>query len=128
MRDEFFKVCSKAKPVESHFCSLYVSEPFYGGPEEGGWWGHDTRLIASQEFNSIELAEMAENAIKELAEKANQDAKRDFSEQCRAEVDWLEARGLDADYLPEVNGEATYFTCVETQSGSLEHQMDRHYC
>lgn len=127
MKEEFFKICSEAKASESHFCSLYVSEPFYGGPEEGGWWGNDTRLIASQEFNSIELAEMAENAIKELAEKANQDAKRDFSEQCRAEMDWLEARGLDADYLPEVSGEAKYFVRIETQSGSNESEGCRHY-
>ena len=42
--EAFHQICKEAKPAKSHHVSLYANEPFYGGPEEGGWWGSDTVL------------------------------------------------------------------------------------
>lgn len=42
-------------------------------------------------------------------------------------MEWLEARGLDADYLPEPDGELSYFVTIEDQPGSSESRGCRHY-
>lgn len=46
IRESFFQVCGDAKPSNSFYVSLYSARPFYGGPEEGGWWGRDYVLEA----------------------------------------------------------------------------------
>ena len=40
--EAFFTACSEAQPAKQQVVSLYVDVPFYGGPEEGGWWGWGT--------------------------------------------------------------------------------------
>ena len=41
INEAFFNICREAKPAKSSYVSLYVNVPYYGGPEEGGWWGSD---------------------------------------------------------------------------------------
>jgi hypothetical protein len=127
IREAFFSICDDAKPRESHYVSLYVNTPYYGGPEEGGWWGSDTHLVAYQEFRTEAQAELAKDQVQELAKELNADAKRSFGEQCLREMEWCEARGLDADYLPEVDGEESYSVVIEEQPGSMESRGCRHY-
>ena len=127
IKESFFEVCREAKPAESHYLSLYVSIPFYGGPEEGGWWGSDTELCAYQAFPTEEALEAAKVKVEELAVQLNADAKKGFGEQCLREMDWLEARGLEADYLPEPDGEVTYYVVTEEEAGSRQCRGCRHY-
>jgi hypothetical protein len=42
-------------------------------------------------------------------------------------MDWLDARGLESEYLPEVDGEEEYFVVVEENLGSRKSQGCRHY-
>jgi hypothetical protein len=127
MKDAFFTACKEAVPAASNFVSLYLNTPFYGGPEEGGWWGNDTSLIATQEYSTQQTADLAKLHIEKLAEQATDDAKRAYGEKCLAETEWLDARGLDDDFLPEVDGSAEYFVMIETRAGSCESQGCRHY-
>ena len=127
MKDAFFTACKEAVPAASNFVSLYLNTPFYGGPEEGGWWGNDTSLVASQEYSTQQTAELAKTHVEKLAEKATADSKRAYSERCLAETEWLDARGLDDSFLPEVDGSAEYFVVVETRAGSCESRGCRHY-
>ena len=127
IRNDFFAACRDATPAASRCVSLYVSEPYYGGPEEGGWWGNDTRLIATQEFSTEAAAAAAKQHIEKLAEQSTDDARRAFGKQCLAECEWLDSRGLDADFLPEVAGNENYWVAVEEQAGSFESQGSRHY-
>jgi hypothetical protein len=127
IREAFYGVCRDAKPSESFYVSLYCRAPYYGGPEEGGWWGHDTILIAYQCFDNKVAADAALVAVEQLAKELSEQARKEFGEQCLREMEWLEARGLDADYLPEVDGEEEYFVVFEDTPGSLSSQGCRHY-
>lgn len=123
----FEQICAEAKPAKSFYVSLYVEDPYYGGPEEGGWWGSDTNLVAYHECVSDEAAEAIRKQVEALAEKLSKDAKDAFGRHCADSMEWLEARGLDADYLPEPDGESRYWVAVESRPGEHNSQGGRHY-
>lgn len=122
----FHKACQDAIQADDWFVSLVVDAPFYGGPEEGGWWGSDTILCAYQRYPSQELAEQAAGKVRELAKELSQQEQREFGQQCLNEMDWLEQRGLEADWLPEPDGPSTYDVVV-SQSLPHERRGCRHY-
>lgn len=126
-KEAFFTVCADAQPAESHYLSLYVQVPYYGGPEEGGWWGSDTHLVAYKHFDTLEALEAAKAAVEAMAVELNEQARRDFGDRCLRELEWLEARGLDSDYLPEVDGESCYFVTTEDVPGASVSLGCRHY-
>ena len=122
----FDAVCTEAVEVESWYVSLVESVPYYGGPEEGGWWGRDTHVIAFQVFPTETLAEAAAKKVRALAEEMSQEAKRAYGEQCLRECEWCEARGLDANWLGEVDGETEYAVIVSEEM-IQSRQGCRHY-
>lgn len=89
-----------------------ASDPFYGGPEEGGWWGSDTEVIAYRAYISEEIACNVAEAVRQLATELEAEAQKEYGQQCTRELDWLEARGLDADWLPEPDGPTKYYVLV----------------
>jgi hypothetical protein len=127
MREAYRQVCNKAKEAKAIYVSLYAQIPFYGGPEEGGWWGHDTVLESYQEVATVEMAEALKVMVEALAEEMNVMSKRQHGERCLQELEWLEARGLDPDFLPEVDGETHYFVVIENIPGSHVHKDSRQY-
>jgi hypothetical protein len=78
-------------------------------------------------FDTAEALEAARAKVEALAIELNEQARRDFGEQCLREMAWLEARGLDSDYLPEVDGESSYSVVTEDVPGSMVSQGCRHY-
>ena len=108
----FDQVCANAKKAEGFYVALMERRPFYGGPEEGGWWGNDTIIVAYQHCSTEEEAEAKKAQVETFAIELSQQSKRDFGVQCLKEMDWLEARGLDSDFLPEPDGESDYFVIV----------------
>jgi hypothetical protein len=127
IKDSFFKICDDAKHSGKYYVSLYTRTPYYGGPEEGGWWGSDVRLIAYKEYLTEEHANFILNKVNKYADELNKESKRSFSKKCSDEMDWLDARGLESDYLPEVDGEEEHFVVVEENLGSHKSQGCRHY-
>ena len=127
MKDAFDKICSGAKGAERKYVSLYEKVPFYGGPEEGGWWGESVHLVASEFFYSEREASAALAAVKALADRGTEEAREAWGKRCVSELDWLEARGLDPDYLPETDGHSNFFAAVEASPGSLERADSRTY-
>lgn len=127
INEAFFNICRDAKPAKSSYVSLYVTVPYYGGPEEGGWWGSDNVLVAYYQCKTDDEAEAVKAKVEELAQEMSNEAKRDFSRVCAAQCEWLEARGLDSDSLPEVDGEESYFVAVEETPGKLVSRGCRHY-
>ena len=109
------------------YVTLYEDIPFYGGPEEGGWWGSDCVLVESAHFNFREDAEQAKVRVLELATDLSAAAKKLYGERCLAECEWLDARGLDDDFLPQPDGESKYFVVVEDERGHLQRTGDRYY-
>jgi hypothetical protein len=127
LNEAFFLVCEAAVPAKASYVSLYVKKPFYGGPEEGGWWGEDTTLVAYHRCETEVQAEAVQARVEELAREMSDDARRGFTQGCQAQMEWLNARGLDADYLPEVDGEKTYWVAVEDRPGEHASLGCRHY-
>lgn len=129
VQEAFFEVCAQAEPAKSIYVSLYVKQPFYGGPEEGGWWGADHKLVAYQQFPTQEAADAAEAKIKELAEQYTAEARRGHGERCNAELAWCEARGIDDSnsVFGEVDGPAEYYVRQEERPGESESEGCRHY-
>lgn len=108
----FFASIADAKPAGVWFVSLVASCQRYGGSEEGGWWYDENELIAYQQFSTEEDAEAAAEAVKALAGKLTAEAVLDHSAAMSDSIRWLNARGLDADYLPEPDSETTYHVVV----------------
>lgn len=127
INEAFFNICREAKPAKSSYVSLYVNVPYYGGPEEGGWWGSDNVLVAYHQCGNDVEAEHVKAKVEELANEMSDDAKRSFGRACLAQCEWLEARGLDSDSLPEVDGEESYFVVVEDAPGQHVTRGCRHY-
>lgn len=123
----FYEVCKNAQPVKGSWISLYVTVPYYGGAEEGGWWGADVELVASQWADTPEQAEAMLDAVKTMAAELSGKARQSFYQQCRAECDWLDARGLDSDYLLEPDGEEKYLVTTEEERGSCISRGSRYY-
>lgn len=122
----FDEVCKDAKPAHGFYVCLMERVSFYGGPEEGGWWGADTHIAAYQYFPTEEQARAAQEQISKLAYELEQDARKQFGEACLNEMEWLEARGLDADYLPEPDGPSEFYVIV-SEGLPKESRGCRHY-
>lgn len=127
IKESFFEICENAKLTGSFYVSLYVRVPYYGGPEEGGWWGSDVKLVAYKEYSSMDQAESSKKMVEDYAKELNHESKRSLNQKCKDECDWLEERGLDSDYLPEVDGEEEYFVIVENSIGSMVKNGTRVY-
>lgn len=127
----FDQVCAKAVVAESNYVSLYVELPFYGGPEEGGWWSSDTELVAFQEVSSEAEAKAIKEQVEKLAESLSEQARQRFYEQCAREVEYVEQRDPMADvsdYFPaEPDGEERYWVATESKPGSLKREGSRYY-
>ena len=127
MKAEYFEVNPYATPAKYCYLSLYERIPFYGGPEEGGWWGEDVILVASMHYKTMEDAVAAKNKIEETARRNNEEAQAAYGRQCNKELEWLEERGLEANFLPEPDGPLTYFVAIEEERGSLTSEGSRGY-
>ena len=115
LRQAFEHYIPDAVQAEGAYVVLMECQPVYGGPEEGGWWTSDNTVIAYREYPSEELAQKAAEKVRELAKELSKQAKRADSEYCAASMECLEARGLDADFLPEPDGPAEYYVVVTTE-------------
>lgn len=126
----FDKVCAEAVVAESNYVSLYVNLPYYGGPEEGGWWGSDTELVAFQQVSSEMEAKAKADAVMVMAEQMNHEAQQRFYAECARSVEWVEEHDPMADvsdYFPEPDGEEKYWVATESKPGSHVSQGSRYY-
>jgi hypothetical protein len=123
----FHRVCRKAKPADYYYVSLYAYHSVYLGPEEGGCWGQDVELISSQEYFCKRDAVRALNKCRRLIKKLDKDARDNHGNYCNRQLEWLEARGLEADYLRENDGPTTYGCIIEKVRGSAIHVCSREY-
>lgn len=125
IRTAFEQICPDAEIAQTRFVSLYARVPFYGGPQEGGWWGEDVVLHATKKVRTQDEAEKIHAGIVAMAKELADIARRRFGEQCLRELEAAEERGIDPESLPEVNGEETYYVVIEETPGSHESQGSR---
>lgn len=113
--EAFYAVCKEAKTVTAAniwYVCLMESIPYYGGPEEGGWYGRDNVVVAYQECLSEHQAQTLADEVHKLALELTENERRSYGERCLFETEWLEARGLDDSYLPEPDGPSEFSVCV----------------
>lgn len=127
IQSAFEAVCKSALQAEDVYVCLMERSSFYGGPEEGGWWGEDVALVAHQQFDTREQAEAAREDVETLAEELEAEARKSFGDQCLREMDWCEARGLEADWLPEPDGPSEFTVCVVTDGLPQSYRGCRQY-
>jgi hypothetical protein len=127
LQQAFEHVCEGAVKRNKCYLSIYEDCPYYGGPEEGGWWGHDTLLVASKDYPTEDAARQALDAVHKFANELQAASERAHGERCLHELEWLESRGLDADFLPEPDGPSDYWVTIEDRPGANESRGSRHY-
>lgn len=110
--EAFKQVCDQSKPAKTWYVCLCTNQRCYGGAEEGGWWYDRGELLEYQAFNNEDTANEVAEKVRKVAEELSLDSKRQHGEAMLASMEWLDARGLDADYLPEPNGEEEYYVMV----------------
>jgi len=103
------------------------NEQYYGGPEEGGWYGTDRTLVRYAQFPTLEQADNAAEEMRVLAKQLSIDAAREFNEGCSRSLDACDARGDDYDTLPEVSGPDSFYVCVTDELPDLYQPGIRHY-
>jgi hypothetical protein len=127
----YFDVCNDAVKVTNQrwFVSLYVKAPFYGGPEEGGWWGTDRLLVATYEVPSEEMANTVVEKIEGWVSETNDDAKREHDEVNLQLSINAEQKSYDSpeELYGEDDGVEEYYVVIENNVGQNEHRDDRHY-
>ena len=128
LREAFHTVCSEALPPSPYrHLSLYIRTPFYGGPEEGGWWGTAVELVSTQEFQSEQAARAQLELVEELAQHQTHEAKLAWSDHCRLEIEQAERRGISPDELRETDGPVEYFVVLERLPGDCSRKDERFY-
>lgn len=101
-----------AEEREPWYVCLMEDCPFYGGPEEGGWWSSDTFCVAAKQCHNKKQAERYAKQVKALAEDMTNDSRVQFGEHCLQTLAWLEERGLEPDFLPEPDGESQFYVTI----------------
>lgn len=127
----FKQVVADSVTARASYVSLYLDTPFYGGPEEGGWWGSDTELVEYRRCETEAEAAALKDAVGVVAEKLSERARRAFNAQCAAQIEWIEENDPLCDdesvYFPEPDGELRYWVAVEDRPGSFVRVGDRCY-
>lgn len=126
IQEAFHKVCEDAKQTENWYVCLMEKSPFYGGPEEGGWQGEDHLLHAYKEFPSEEIANRVKQEVEKLAKEMTEEARKQYGQHCLQQMEWLDARMLDADYLTEPDGPSEFYVMV-TQEIPQNHYGNRQW-
>jgi hypothetical protein len=128
IREAFEQVVANRKqmePPKKWFVVLWEHVQYYGGPQEGGWYGWDHEPLEYAEFDDEETAHAVAKEVEKRAVELTNLSRRRHGERCLAELEWLDARGLDADYLPEAD-ETSYSVRVEEELPKAVHGS-RHY-
>ena len=130
LKDAFNKAFPEAEIPEQVYLSLYEKEQRYGGPEEGGWWYTWYTLCSYMSFPSREVAEEAENKLKDQVAEENRQREtlrhKRTANMPEGPDPYLDTEG----YIPRNWGDGgEYRLFIEESIGSLsEEQSTPHYC
>ena len=108
----FDSIVPDAEKPERWYLCLISSYQRYGGPEEGGWYQTMSTVEKYKVYASLELAYEVKTQVEALATTMTDMGRRKYGDMCLQQMEWLEARGLDADYLPVDDGPSVYHVCV----------------
>lgn len=127
LQEAWDELTENAETGEECYVSLYRDVSFYGGPEEGGWWGTDSILV---EYKFCASRQAAEELVKAMQVKVAELVREDvtaWGEQCLVELDAAAERGIDPEELPEMDGPDGFHVLIESFPGQHAYRGCRHY-
>jgi len=108
------------------YLSIYQCESYYGGPEEGGWWGYLHILKEYCKCSSREAAEMLMEKLQERCKQLNNEAKIADGEDCLRHMERADRRGEDVSD-DGYDGPSTYYMTIESVPGENQVTTKSHY-
>lgn len=127
--DAFWAVCAEAEVPKRAYVSLYSVANWYGGPEEGGWWGHTVKLEGYMLCNTEQEAHDRAEAVQTYADQLTEEARDAWSRRCQQECENALFRGVEPeDLYGEVDEPDEWFVAVEEVAGSQSRESSRQYC
>lgn len=120
------EIMEDAEEAEACVVSLYSVEPYYGGPEEGGWWGNLYILKEYVRCSSRDAAEKLQEKLQERCSQLNYEAKIADGEHCLRMMEWFEKRGQDTDDYG-YDGPSSYSVFIEKIPGENQVTERAHY-
>lgn len=129
MEDAFWQVCADAEVPERPCVSLYKISRWYGGPEEGGWWGTTVALVSYLRCTTRDEAQDRANAVQDFARKATEEARKANANMCLSQCEAAWARGMDPDemYPGEPDDADEFVVYVENVPGEHQYQSSKFY-
>ena len=112
IEEAYREICNESQEPKIWYVALCTNERRYGGPEEGGWYYDHSTILEYQAFASEFLAHTVRGLVEQRAQELTKESQRADSQAMADSLIWLEARGLEADYLPEPNGPEEYYVIV----------------
>ena len=124
----FMSIIPDATLAKQHYIVLWKRVPFYGGPEEDGWWGNDEIPVAYHRVSTLEMAEELRKQIEAEAAAKTEEAKREHGDRCLNQLAWCEERGVDDSnsVYGEDDGAESYYVTVQEEAPEASYG-DRHY-
>ena len=108
------------------YLSLYEEIPYYGGPEEGGWWGHLHILKQYCKCPTLDYAEELRKKLEIHCKELTEEAKRANGEHCLHYIQQAEARNEDVDDYG-YDGPMSYYVIIESVAGQNQVTERSHY-
>jgi len=126
--EAFNAIVESPIPCRRNFVVLWEHRPFYGGPEEGGWWGGDDIPVSyTATHTSVEATELR-HRIMELARNLTKESQQEHEATCSSQLQWCEDRNIyDSNSIfGEVDGPIRYYVTVTDELPNARFG-DRHY-
>lgn len=121
------KVVEDATKAEECYVVLFCDRPFYGGPEEGGWWGTDRLVLSYRRCSTIDEAEAILAKMDEEVKNLNREAEMDHGYLCLAQCERADALGVEVEYLYGEDSGANRYRATITQEVPQDYYGNRYY-
>ena len=112
LEEAFDLACPDATEAVDWYVTLMRRVQRYGGPEEGGWWHDNTIIVKYARYPTRDHAEAAMRRIEALARQMTAEAMAEHGDKCLREMEWLDAHGLEPEFLGEVDGPDEFYVLM----------------
>lgn len=120
------EIIEDSEVAQECYLSLYENAPYYGGPEEGGWWGHLHILQKYCKCSSYAQAEMLMEKLRDHCKQLTEEAKKADGNDCLRHMERADRRGEDVSD-DGYDGPSTYYMIIESMPGEHQVTTKSHY-
>lgn len=120
------EIVEDSEVAQECYLSLYENAPYYGGPEEGGWWGHLQILKEYCRCTSRQAAELLMHKLQDRCEQLNRELRIADGDDCLRHMKRADQRGEDVDDYG-YDGPSTFYMIIEAIPGQNQNTTMRHY-